>query len=125
MSRGPLIDIAVVGNAAMEGRTVLEWDKDDIDALKLLKVDILALSMLSCLRHGLDLLRRHHQLNLDLADVPRACLKSYAMLRRADSLGVFQVESLAQMAILPRLRQSQFYDLVAQVAIIRPDPNSG
>ncbi len=125
MSRGELTNMAVVGNAAMEGRTVLEWDKDDVDALKLLKVDILALGMLSCLRRGFDLLRRHRHLDLDLAGVPRDDAETYAMLRRADSLGVFQVESRAQMAMLPRLRPSVFYDLVVQVAIIRPGPIQG
>jgi len=125
MSRGPLTEMAVIGNAAMAGRTVLEWDKDDVDALKLLKVDILALGMLSCLRRGFDLLRRHHRLDLDLAGVPRDCAATYAMLRRADSLGVFQVESRAQMAMLPRLRPGRFYDLVVQVAIIRPGPIQG
>ena len=125
MSRGLLTEMAVVGNAAMAGRTVLEWDKDDVDALKLLKVDILALGMLSCLRRGFDLLRRHHRLDYDLAGIPRDCEATYAMLRRADSLGVFQVESRAQMAMLPRLRPSKFYDLVVQVAIIRPGPIQG
>ena len=125
MSRGPLTEMAVIGNAAMAGRTVLEWDKDDIDALKLLKVDILALGMLSCLRRGFDLLRKYRRLDLDLAGVPRDCEDTYAMLRRADSLGVFQVESRAQMAMLPRLRPSKFYDLVVQVAIIRPGPIQG
>ena len=125
MSRGKLTEMAVVGNAAMEGRTVLEWDKDDVDALKLLKVDILALGMLSCLRRGFDLLRQHRRLDLDLAAVPRDCKETYGMLRRADSLGVFQVESRAQMNMLPRLRPSQFYDLVVQVALVRPGPIQG
>ena len=125
MSRGPLIEMAVVGNAAMDGRTVLEWDKNDVEALGLLKVDILALGMLSCLRRGFDLLRRHRIADLDLADVPRDCTETYAMLRRADSLGVFQVESRAQMNILPRLRPSKFYDLVVQVALVRPGPIQG
>jgi error-prone DNA polymerase len=125
MSRGPLTEMAVITSAAMEGRTVLEWDKDDIDALGLLKVDILALGMLSCLRRGFDLLKRHHRLALGLADVPRDCAETYAMLRRADSLGVFQVESRAQMNMLPRLRPREFYDLVIQVAIVRPGPIQG
>ncbi|MBI0536924.1 DNA polymerase III subunit alpha [Roseomonas sp. KE2513] len=125
MSRGPLIEMAVVGNAAMDGRTVLEWDKNDVEALGLLKVDILALGMLSCLRRGFDLLRRHRIADLDLADVPRDCDQTYAMLRRADSLGVFQVESRAQMNMLPRLRPSRFYDLVVQVALVRPGPIQG
>jgi error-prone DNA polymerase len=117
--------MAVVGNAAMAGRTVLEWDKDDIDALGLLKVDVLALGMLSCLRRGFALLKQHHRLVLDLASVPRDCAETYAMLRRADSLGVFQVESRAQMNMLPRLRPTNFYDMVIQVAIIRPGPIQG
>ncbi|WBV42540.1 error-prone DNA polymerase [Pseudoroseomonas cervicalis] len=125
ISRGPLTELAVVGNAAMEGRTVLEWDKDDIDALGLLKVDILALGMLSMLRRGFSLLRRHHRRDLDLAGIPRDCPETYAMLRRADSLGVFQIESRAQMNMLPRLRPEKFYDLVIQVAIIRPGPIQG
>ncbi|USQ74073.1 error-prone DNA polymerase (plasmid) [Roseomonas mucosa] len=125
MSRGPLIEMAVVGNAAMEGRTVLEWDKNDVEALGLLKVDILALGMLSCLRRGFDLLRRHRLADLDLAGVPRDCERTYAMLRRADSLGVFQVESRAQMNMLPRLRPARFYDLVVQVALVRPGPIQG
>ncbi|MFC3127239.1 error-prone DNA polymerase [Pseudoroseomonas globiformis] len=125
ISRGPLTALAVIGNAAMEGRTVLEWDKDDIDALGLLKVDILALGMLSMLRRGFQLLRRHHRKDFDLAGVPRDCPETYAMLRRADSVGVFQVESRAQMNMLPRLRPEKFYDLVIQVAIIRPGPIQG
>jgi error-prone DNA polymerase len=125
ISQGPLTEMAVIGNAAMPDRTVMEWDKDDIDALKLLKVDVLGLGMLSCLHRGFDLLRRHHQLSLDLPSVPRDCPETYAMLRRADSLGVFQVESRAQMSMLPRLRPSRFYDLVVQVAIIRPGPIQG
>ncbi|GAB0119807.1 error-prone DNA polymerase [Acidisoma sp. 7E03] len=125
MSRGPLTEMAVIGNAAMAGRTVLEWDKDDVDALQLLKVDILALGMLSCLRRSFELMRLHHRRDLDLAGVPRDCPETYAMLRRADSVGVFQVESRAQMAMLPRLRPEVFYDLVVQVAIIRPGPIQG
>ena len=125
VSRGRLTETAVVGNAAMEGHTVLEWDKDDVDALGLLKVDILALGMLSCLRRAFDLLRQHRRLDLDLAGVPRDCGATYAMLRRADSLGVFQVESRAQMNMLPRLRPSTFYDLVVQVALVRPGPIQG
>jgi error-prone DNA polymerase len=125
MSRGPLTDMAVLGNAAMKDRTVMEWDKDDVDALKLLKVDVLALGMLSCLRRGFDLLRQHHQLDVDLAGLPRDCGATYAMLRRADSLGVFQIESRAQMAMLPRMKPDKFYDLVVQVAIVRPGPIQG
>ena len=125
ITRGPLIELAVVTHAAMEGRTVLEWDKDDIDALGILKVDVLGLGMLSCLRRGFALLRRHHRLAHDLASLPRDCPATYAMLRRADSLGVFQVESRAQMNMLPRLRPGKFYDLVVEVAIVRPGPIQG
>jgi error-prone DNA polymerase len=125
ITRGPLIALAVVTSAAMEGRTVLEWDKDDIDALGILKVDVLGLGMLSCLRRSFDLLRRHAQLNHDLVSLPRDCPATYAMLCRADSLGVFQVESRAQMAMLPRLKPKAFYDLVVQVAIVRPGPIQG
>jgi error-prone DNA polymerase len=125
ITRGPLVELAVVTNAAMEGRTVLEWNKDDIDALGILKVDVLGLGMLSCLRRGFDLLRRHHRLEHDLASLPRDCPATYAMLRRADSLGVFQVESRAQMNMLPRLRPEKFYDLVVEVALVRPGPIQG
>jgi error-prone DNA polymerase len=125
ITRGPLIELAVVTNAAMEGRTVLEWDKDDIDALGILKVDVLGLGMLSCLRRGFDLLRRHRRVEHDLASLPRDCPAAYAMLRRADSLGVFQVESRAQMNMLPRLRPETFYDLVVEVALVRPGPIQG
>ena len=125
ITRGPLTELAVVTNAAMEGRTVLEWDKDDIVALGILKVDVLGLGMLSCLRRSFELLRRHARLDLDLASLPRDCPATYAMLRRADSLGVFQVESRAQMVMLPRLRPTCFYDLVVQVAIVRPGPIQG
>ncbi|WP_458097977.1 error-prone DNA polymerase [Roseomonas sp. WA12] len=125
ITRGPLTELAVVGNAAMEGRTVLEWDKDDVDALGILKVDVLALGMLSCIRRSFDLLRRHGGPDHDLASLPRECAETYAMLRRADSVGVFQVESRAQMNMLPRLRPEKFYDLVVEVAIVRPGPIAG
>jgi error-prone DNA polymerase len=125
ITQGPLIELAVVGNAAMDGRTVLEWDKEDIDQLGILKVDVLALGMLSCLRRSFDLLRRHGGPDHDLATLPRECAETYAMLRRADSVGVFQVESRAQMNMLPRLRPEKFYDLVVEVAIVRPGPIAG
>jgi error-prone DNA polymerase len=125
ITRGPLVELAVVTNAAMEDRTTLEWDKDDIDALGMLKVDVLGLGMLSCLRRGLDLLQQHKKLSLGLAHMPPECGKTYAMLRRGDSLGVFQVESRAQMNMLPRLRPREFCDLVIQVAIVRPGPIQG
>ena len=125
ITRGPLVELAVVTNAAMDGRTTLEWDKDDIDALGILKVDVLGLGMLSCLRRSFALLRKHKRKSLDLAGLPRECRETYAMLQRADSLGVFQVESRAQMNMLPRIRPKEFYDLVIQVAIVRPGPIQG
>ncbi len=125
ISRGRLDELVPIENAAMDGRTVIEWDKDDLDALGLLKVDILALGMLSCVRRSFDLLRRHHGLDYGLADLPREDPATYDMLCRADSLGVFQVESRAQMTMLPRLKPRCFYDLVIEVAIVRPGPIQG
>ncbi len=125
ITRGKLTELAVVTKAAMEDRTVLEWDKDDIDALGILKVDVLGLGMLSCLRRAFDLMRAHRLGDHDLASLPPDCDATYAMLRRADSLGVFQVESRAQMNMLPRLKPERFYDLVVQVAIVRPGPIQG
>jgi error-prone DNA polymerase len=109
----------------MPERSFIEWDKDDIDALGILKVDVLALGMLTCIRKCLDLLGAHHGRPLTLATVPREDPETYAMLRKGDSLGVFQVESRAQMNMLPRLRPREFYDLVIQVAIVRPGPIQG
>ena len=109
----------------MEDRTIIPWDKDDIDSLKILKVDILALGMLSCLRKAFDLIQTHHQQRFTLATLPPEDPETYRMLCRADSLGVFQVESRAQMNFLPRMRPRCFYDLVIQVAIIRPGPIQG
>ncbi|KAA0681878.1 error-prone DNA polymerase [Roseomonas genomospecies 6] len=125
ITRGPLSDLCPVANAAMEGRTTIEWDKDDIDALGILKVDVLALGMLTCLHRGFDLLERHYGRSLTLAAVPQEDPATYDMLCRADSLGVFQVESRAQMSMLPRLRPKTFYDLVIEVAIVRPGPIQG
>jgi error-prone DNA polymerase len=119
-----------VGNAAMDDRTFIEWDKDDIDTLGLMKVDVLALGMLSCIRRGLDLLKIHHQKDYSLATLPKdesqeEVREVYQMLSRADSVGVFQVESRAQMSMLPRLKPEKFYDLVIEVAIVRPGPIQG
>ncbi|MBB3262539.1 error-prone DNA polymerase [Azospirillum sp. OGB3] len=125
ITRGPLSDLCPIANAAMAGRTTIEWDKDDIDALGILKVDVLALGMLTCLHRGFDLLERHYDSALTLATVPQGDPATYDMLCRADSLGVFQVESRAQMSMLPRLRPKEFYDLVIQVAIVRPGPIQG
>ena len=125
ITRGPLIELAVVTNAAMEDRTVLEWDKDDIDALGILKVDVLGLGMLSCLRRAFDLLAGTTGSSTTWPACRATDPATYAMLRRADSLGVFQVESRAQMNMLPRLRPERFYDLVIEVAIVRPGPIQG
>jgi error-prone DNA polymerase len=129
LTRGPLDETAAIANAAMEDRTFIEWDKDDIDTLGLMKVDVLALGMLSCLRRGLDLLKTHYGRDLSLATIPQDGTEDakevYAMLSRADSVGVFQVESRAQMSMLPRLKPQRFYDLVIEVAIVRPGPIQG
>ena len=125
ITRGLLTELCPVANAAMDGRTTIEWDKDDIDALKILKVDVLALGMLTCMHRAFDLLERHYGRTLTLATVPAEDPAVYAMLSKADSLGVFQVESRAQMSMLPRLRPREFYDLVIQVAIVRPGPIQG
>ena len=111
-----------IENAAMEDRTVIEWDKDDLDALGILKVDVLGLGMLTCLRKGFELLARHSGKRHDLASVPAEDPQVYDMLCKADSIGVFQVESRAQMSMLPRLKPRGFYDLVIEVAIVRPGP---
>ena len=125
ITEGRLDELCPVENAAMEDRTVIPWDKDDIDTLKILKIDILALGMLSCLRKAFDLLDQHHHQRFTLATLPPEDPETYRMLCRADSLGVFQVESRAQMNFLPRMRPRSFYDLVIQVAIIRPGPIQG
>ncbi|MBU7572665.1 MAG: error-prone DNA polymerase [Hydrogenophaga sp.] len=125
LTQGPLTETVPIGNGAMPERSFIEWDKDDIEALGILKVDVLALGMLTCIRKCLDLLAAHHGRALTLATVPREDPETYAMLRRGDSLGVFQVESRAQMNMLPRLRPREFYDLVIQVAIVRPGPIQG
>jgi len=125
ISEQPLHDLVPVENATMEGRTVVQWDKDDLDAVGLLKVDILALGMLSALRRCLDLVERHHGRSLTLATIPPEDPDTYAMIGRADTIGVFQIESRAQMAMLPRLRPRNFYDLVIEVAIVRPGPIQG
>jgi error-prone DNA polymerase len=125
LTRSRLDQVVPVVNAAMAERTMVEWDKDDLDALGILKIDVLALGMLSCIRKAFELLRHHHGQELDLASVPAEDPAVYAMLSRADSLGVFQVESRAQMTMLPRLRPKRFYDLVIEVAIVRPGPIQG
>jgi DNA polymerase III alpha subunit len=125
MTEGRLDELVPIENAAMEDRTVICWDKDDIDALGILKVDVLSLGMLTCIRKAFALLQQHHGLSHDLASLPPEDPRVYDMLCRADSLGVFQVESRAQMNFLPRMRPRSFYDLVIEVAIIRPGPIQG
>jgi error-prone DNA polymerase len=125
LTRERLDETVPIGNAAMDQRTFIEWDKDDIDTLSLMKVDVLALGMLSCLRRGLDLLRQHYGKDYALATLPQDDPTVYEMLSRADSIGVFQVESRAQMSMLPRLKPQCFYDLVIEVAIVRPGPIQG
>ncbi|MBM3515254.1 MAG: error-prone DNA polymerase [Alphaproteobacteria bacterium] len=125
ISRGPLDELVPIENAAMEDRTVIEWDKDDLDTLGMLKIDVLALGMLTCIRKAFDLLGQHHDRPLKLADVPPEDPAVYDMLCKGDSLGVFQVESRAQMSMLPRLRPRNWYDLVIEVAIVRPGPIQG
>jgi error-prone DNA polymerase len=125
LTRGPLSEVVPIGNAAMEDRTVIEWDKDDLDALGLLKVDVLGLGMLTCIRKAFALLKEHYGEDITLATVPPDDPAVYDMLCRADSIGVFQVESRAQMNMLPRLKPRCFYDLVIEVAIVRPGPIQG
>ncbi len=125
LTQGPLTETVPIGNGAMADRSFIEWDKDDIDALGILKIDVLALGMLTCLQKGFDLLREHHGRDLTLATCPREDPRVYDMLVKGDSLGVFQVESRAQMSMLPRLKPRCFYDLVIEVAIVRPGPIQG
>jgi error-prone DNA polymerase len=125
ITRGPLSELVPIENAAMEDRTVIEWDKDDIDVLGMLKVDCLALGMLTCIRKALALVESTHGVAYELATVPAEDAQTYEMCCHADTVGVFQIESRAQMAMLPRLCPRQFYDLVIEVAIVRPGPIQG
>ncbi len=120
-----LDELVPIEPAAMKDRQVIEWDKDDIDALHFMKVDCLALGMLSCMKRGFDLLAEHKGITLDLATIPAEDPKTYAMIRKADTLGTFQIESRAQMSMLPRIKPRTFYDLVIEVAIVRPGPIQG
>jgi len=135
ITRSPLDEVMPIGNGAMEERTFVEWDKDDLDALAILKVDVLGLGMLTCLRKAFELGEQHYGVSFRttgredgffaLSTVPKEDPAVYRMLQRADSLGVFQVESRAQMSMLPRLKPQEFYDLVIEVAIVRPGPIQG
>ena len=125
ITKGRLDELCPIENAAMEDRTVIEWDKDDIDTLGILKVDVLGLGMLTCIRKAFDLLDEHEGRRLTLATVPPEDPETYRMLQVADAVGVFQVESRAQMNFLPRMKPREFYDLVIEVAIVRPGPIQG
>jgi error-prone DNA polymerase len=121
----PLSEMVPIENAAMPGRTVIEWDKDDLDALGILKVDCLCLGMLTAIRKCFDLVAQHHGVELTLASIPEGDEAVYDMICAADTIGVFQIESRAQMSMLPRLKPRCFYDLVVEVAIVRPGPIQG
>ena len=125
ITKGKLSDLCPVMNARMEDRTCIEWNKDDIDALGFLKVDVLALGMLTCIRKAFDLAKQHYGLDLTLANIPQDDPAVYEMISHADTIGVFQIESRAQMSMLPRLKPKCFYDLVIEVAIVRPGPIQG
>ncbi|MBL7930658.1 MAG: error-prone DNA polymerase [Bacteroidia bacterium] len=125
ITQGNLSDLCPILNARMEDRTCIEWNKDDIESLGFLKVDVLALGMLTCIRKGFDLAKQHYNLDLTLANIPQEDPAVYEMICRADTIGVFQIESRAQMSMLPRLRPQTFYDLVIEVAIVRPGPIQG
>jgi len=125
ITRDKLSDLVPLENASMAERTIIQWDKEDLEAMGLMKVDVLALGMLTALRKTLSYVRRYHPGIASLADIPREDKATYAMLSRGDSVGVFQVESRAQMSMLPRLRPQTFYDLVIEIAIVRPGPIQG
>jgi error-prone DNA polymerase len=125
ITRGRLSDICPVLNARMEDRTCIEWNKDDIDALGFLKIDVLALGMLTCIRKAFDKAKQHYNLDLTLSNIPQDDAAVYEMICHADTIGVFQIESRAQQSMLPRLKPRTFYDLVIEVAIVRPGPIQG
>jgi error-prone DNA polymerase len=125
ITRNRLDEAVPIANAAMVERTFVEWDKDDLDALGILKVDVLGLGMLTCIRKAFELVQKHYGESLTLSTIPKEDGAVYRMLQRADSIGVFQVESRAQMSMLPRLKPDNFYDLVIEVAIVRPGPIQG
>lgn len=125
ITEGKLSDLCPIMNARMEDRTCIEWNKDDIEALGFLKMDVLALGMLTCIRKGFDLAGKHYQKDLTLANIPQDDPEVYEMVTAADTIGVFQIESRAQQSMLPRLKPKCFYDLVIEVAIVRPGPIQG
>lgn len=125
ITEGKLSDLCPVMNARMEDRTNIEWNKDDIEALGFLKIDVLALGMLTCIRKAFQLIKKHYAINLTLASIPQDDPAVYEMVSHADTIGVFQIESRAQQSMLPRLKPKCFYDLVIEVAIVRPGPIQG
>ncbi|HVM87939.1 MAG TPA: error-prone DNA polymerase [Puia sp.] len=125
ITKGKLSDLCPILHARMENRTCIEWNKDDIDALGFLKIDVLALGMLTCIRKAFELLKTHYGLELTLANIPQDDPAVYEMICHADTIGVFQIESRAQQSMLPRLKPRNFYDLVIEVAIVRPGPIQG
>jgi error-prone DNA polymerase len=125
ITNGKLSDLCPILNARMEDRTCIEWNKDDIDALGFMKIDVLALGMLTCIRKAFDLAKKHYGLDLTLANIPQDDMAVYDMICHADTIGVFQIESRAQQSMLPRLKPRTFYDLVIEVAIVRPGPIQG
>lgn len=125
IARGPLADLVPIENTAMANRTVVQWDKDDVEALGLLKVDVLALGMLTMIRKAFTLIQQQEQRMLSIATLPAEDPAVYALLQRADTIGIFQVESRAQMSMLPRLKPKTFYDIAIEVAIVRPGPIQG
>jgi error-prone DNA polymerase len=125
LTQDRLDELVPIEPASMADRQVIEWDKDDVESLRMMKVDVLGLGMLGCMRRAFDLLREHKGKPLDLATIPAEDPATYAMIRRADTVGVFQIESRAQMAMLPRMAPKTFYDLVIEVAVVRPGPIQG
>ncbi len=126
ISQGPLAELVPVENATMEGRTVIQWNKDDLDDLRLLKVDVLGLGMLTAIRKCFTLVEKFHGLQpLAIDRIPQDDQRVYDMIGKADTIGVFQIESRAQMSMLPRLKPRNYYDLVVEVSIVRPGPIQG
>jgi error-prone DNA polymerase len=125
IARGTLSEMVPIENASMQDRSVIQWDKDDLEALRLMKVDVLALGMLSAIRRSLDFISERRGHRFEMQDIPAQDEPTYRMIRKADTVGVFQIESRAQMGMLPRLKPAVFYDLVVQVAIVRPGPIQG
>jgi len=125
LSDRPLEELVPVENADMPDRTIIQWDKDDLEAVGLMKIDVLALGMLSCIRRCFDLIESHTGQRLSMASIPGGDAPTYAMIQKADTIGVFQIESRAQMTMLPRLKPARFFDLVVEVAIVRPGPIQG